>query len=60
MSGYFSLFFPISSQRDAALHPDKDLKIDYECESGGEKQREKSDSSPSEGSARTPTTTKER
>ncbi|XP_036928246.1 uncharacterized protein si:ch73-242m19.1 isoform X2 [Acanthopagrus latus] len=49
-----------SAERDAALHPDKDLKIDYKCESGADKQREKSDSSPSEGSARTPTTTRER
>ncbi|XP_073339210.1 uncharacterized protein [Pagrus major] len=49
-----------SAECEAALHPDKDLTINYKCESGTDKQQEKSNSLPSEGSARTPTTTKER
>lgn len=55
-----SVCFPIYFQDDVALHSDKDVKFDSEPGSDTNNSQEKSNASPSKGSARTPTTAKER
>ncbi|XP_070834690.1 uncharacterized protein [Chaetodon trifascialis] len=48
------------AESEAAFHSDKDVKFDSKRGSETNKVQQKSDSSPSKGSARAPTTTKER